>query len=137
MSSTRFPEKALKDLGGKTILTWTLSAMKKVKADAYYVATDEASFSELEPVARSCGWEIFSDPRTPTDGRVRVNRAVDSEIGEFRRPGSGDSRSSGAEVRDVLAHRRRTAALRRAQDRGQGMTRSSLRHSTVLVDPLA
>jgi len=40
-------------------------------------------------------------------------------------------------VGDVLAHRRRTAALRRAQDRGQGMTRSGLRHSAVLVDPLA
>ena len=62
MSSTRFPGKALKDLGGRPVLAWTLSAMKKVKADAYYVATDEASFSELEPVARSCGWDIFSGP---------------------------------------------------------------------------
>ena len=62
MSSTRFPGKALKDLGGRPVLAWTLSAMKKVKADAYYVATDEASFPELEPVARSCGWDIFSGP---------------------------------------------------------------------------
>ena len=34
MSSTRFPGKALKDLGGRPVLAWTLSAMKKIKADA-------------------------------------------------------------------------------------------------------
>ena len=62
ISSTRLPGKALKDLGGKPVLAWTLNAMRKVPADAYYVATDEASFGELAPVAASCGWEIFAGP---------------------------------------------------------------------------
>jgi spore coat polysaccharide biosynthesis protein SpsF (cytidylyltransferase family)/2-polyprenyl-3-methyl-5-hydroxy-6-metoxy-1,4-benzoquinol methylase/spore coat polysaccharide biosynthesis predicted glycosyltransferase SpsG len=62
LSSTRLPEKALKDLGGKPVLAWTLDAMKKVKADAYYVATDEASFERLAPVAEKCGWNIFAGP---------------------------------------------------------------------------
>jgi len=50
LSSTRLPGKALKILGGKTVLDWTLSAMKKVRVDDYYVATDEASYEELKPV---------------------------------------------------------------------------------------
>ena len=36
LSSTRLPGKALKDLGGKPVLAWVLSSMKKVKADYYY-----------------------------------------------------------------------------------------------------
>ncbi|WP_294430535.1 methyltransferase domain-containing protein [uncultured Treponema sp.] len=59
LSSTRLPGKALKTLGGKTVLDWTLAAMKKVKADDYYVATDEASFDELLPVCERNGFKIF------------------------------------------------------------------------------
>src|SRR5574344_360296 len=63
LSSTRLPRKGLKDLGGKPVLSWVLSAMKKVKADAYYVATDEDSLSELSAVVKDSGWEIFAGPR--------------------------------------------------------------------------
>ena len=59
LSSTRLPGKALKLLGGKTVLDWTLAAMKKVKVDDYYVATDEASFEELKPVCERNGFKIF------------------------------------------------------------------------------
>ena len=60
LSSTRLPGKALKKLGDKTVLEWTLNAMKKVKATSYYLATDEDSKSELEPIARKCGWDFFA-----------------------------------------------------------------------------
>ncbi len=63
LSSTRLPRKALKDLGGRPVLEWTLRAMHKVPADAYYVATDTESFSELEPVVKGCGWECFAGPK--------------------------------------------------------------------------
>ena len=46
LSSTRLSRKALLPLGGKTVLDWTLAAMKKVNVDDYYVATDEDSFDE-------------------------------------------------------------------------------------------
>ena len=49
LSSTRLPSKALLPLGGKTVLDWTLAAMKKVKADDYYVATDSSSYEALKP----------------------------------------------------------------------------------------
>ena len=62
LSSTRLPGKALKMLGGKTVLDWTLAAMKKVQADDYYVATDEASFEELKPVCERNGFKIFKGP---------------------------------------------------------------------------
>lgn len=60
LSSTRLPGKALKKLGDKTVLEWTLNAMKKVKATSYYLATDEDSKTELEPIARKCGWDFFA-----------------------------------------------------------------------------
>ncbi|QTQ15131.1 methyltransferase domain-containing protein [Treponema parvum] len=62
LSSSRLPGKALKELGNKTVLEWVLAAMKKVRADAYYVATDEDSASKLSDTVKRCGWEIFSGP---------------------------------------------------------------------------
>lgn len=62
LSSTRLPGKAVLPLGGKTVLDWTLSAMKKVEADEYYVATDEASFDVLSPVCQRNGFKIFKGP---------------------------------------------------------------------------
>ena len=62
LSSTRLPGKALKDLGGKPVLAWVLSSMKKVKADYYYVATDEESYEQLLPVCSQYGFECFAGP---------------------------------------------------------------------------
>lgn len=62
LSSTRLPGKALKNLGGKSVFEWTLASMKKIKADSYIVATDEASFSSLAPLAKKNGWDIISGP---------------------------------------------------------------------------
>ena len=62
ISSKRLPEKALKLLGGRTVLEWTLLSMSKVKADRYFVATDEHSYETLKPIVEKCGWEIFVGP---------------------------------------------------------------------------
>lgn len=62
LSSTRLPSKALLPLGGKTVLDWTLAAMKKVKADDYYVATDSSSYEALKPVCERNGFKIFEGP---------------------------------------------------------------------------
>ncbi|MCR5724767.1 MAG: methyltransferase domain-containing protein [Treponema sp.] len=62
LSSSRLPGKALLPLGNKTVLDWTLSAMKKVRADAYYVATDAESYDALLPVASRNGFSVFKGP---------------------------------------------------------------------------
>ena len=62
LSSSRLPGKAVKDLGGRTVLEWTLASMKKVPAEYYYVATDEDSFETLQPLAKKMGYEIFKGP---------------------------------------------------------------------------
>ena len=60
LSSTRLPGKALKELNGKPVLAYVLSSMKKVRADYYYLATDEASYSQLLPVCREYGFECYA-----------------------------------------------------------------------------
>ena len=60
LSSTRLPGKALKDLCGKPVLAYVLEAMHKVKADYYYVATDDDSYSQLLPVCEKYGFECYA-----------------------------------------------------------------------------
>ncbi len=60
ISSTRLPGKALLPLGGKTVLEWTLSSMKKVKADEYFLAVDEGSKEKLKPIADKNGFRFFA-----------------------------------------------------------------------------
>ncbi len=63
LSSTRLPGKALKKLGGESVLSWTLDAMKKIPAERYFLACDCDSKNALEEVAEKCGWEIFAGSR--------------------------------------------------------------------------
>ena len=60
LSSTRLPGKALKVLGGKTVLSWVLNSMKKVDADRYFVATDFESYNTLAPICKENGFECFA-----------------------------------------------------------------------------
>ena len=60
LSSTRLPGKGLMDLCGKPVLAYVLEAMHKVKADHYFVATDQASYEQLLPVCREYGFECFA-----------------------------------------------------------------------------
>lgn len=62
LSSTRLPGKAVKMLAGKPVLAWVLQAMKKVKADSYYVATDEDSYETLKPICDEYKFECFAGP---------------------------------------------------------------------------
>lgn len=60
LSSTRLPSKAIYPLSGRPLLAWTLSAMKKVIADEYFVACDYDSENELFPVCEKNGFKIFA-----------------------------------------------------------------------------
>jgi len=60
LSSTRLPAKGLMELGGEAVLGRVLSAMYKVKADYYYVATDEVSYQQLLPVCKKYNFECFA-----------------------------------------------------------------------------
>lgn len=64
LSSTRLPSKALLPLGScaEPLVVWTMRAMKKVRADSYWLACDEASFAELNPLAEQNGWNCFAGP---------------------------------------------------------------------------
>lgn len=59
LSSTRLQGKALKILGDKTVFEWVLASMKKVRADSYYVATDEDSYEKLAPLCKKAGFHCF------------------------------------------------------------------------------
>lgn len=63
LSSTRLPGKALKNLGGESVLSWTLDAMKKIPSERYFLACDYDSENSLEKIAKNCGWEIFAGSR--------------------------------------------------------------------------
>ncbi len=63
LSSTRLPEKALLPLRGKPVLAWVFAAMKKVKADRYFLATDYDSEARLKTVAEENGFECFAGPK--------------------------------------------------------------------------
>lgn len=63
LSSTRLSGKALKKLGGESVLSWTLCAMKKIPAERYFLACDYDSEAALGEIAKNCGWEIFAGSR--------------------------------------------------------------------------
>lgn len=62
VTSTRLSEKALLPLDNKPLIFWTLRAMKKVPADEYWLACDQASVEKLAPIAHNCGWNCFAGP---------------------------------------------------------------------------
>lgn len=63
LSSTRLPGKALMNLGGVCTVEWTLSAMKKIKADRYFLACDIDSEKALRPLAEKNGFELYAGDR--------------------------------------------------------------------------
>ncbi len=69
LSSTRLPQKALLDLGGTSVLGRVLTTMHQVKADYYYVATDEASYDKILPVCKEHGFECFAGSLNDVLGR--------------------------------------------------------------------
>lgn len=69
LSSTRLPGKALKDICGKSVLSYVLQAMHKVKADHYFVATDQDSYKQLLPVCKENDFECFAGSLEDVLGR--------------------------------------------------------------------
>ena len=63
LSSTRLPGKALKKLGGESVLSWTLDAMKRIPAERYFLACDYDSENALRETAKKYDWEIFAGSR--------------------------------------------------------------------------
>jgi spore coat polysaccharide biosynthesis protein SpsF len=59
LGSTRLPRKALLPLGGATVTDQVLRRLALVPADAYVLATDEASAAELGPIAARNGFELL------------------------------------------------------------------------------
>ena len=57
LSSQRFPQKAVKMLGTKTVLEWVLDSMHKVPADRYFVATDKDSFPIINEICKKNNFE--------------------------------------------------------------------------------
>lgn len=60
LSSSRLPQKAIKELGGKSVLEWVLLSMHKIKADRYFVATDEDSYPTLKKICEKNDFECFA-----------------------------------------------------------------------------
>ncbi len=64
LDSTRYPRKALADLGGRTVLQRCLDALEGVPAQVHAVVTEPGSLEELSPLVRTAGWQVFSGSRT-------------------------------------------------------------------------
>lgn len=81
LGSTRLPGKGLRDLAGKPVIARVMETMRHVKADAYYLATDDESYERLEPVAKNCGWNCFAGSADDVLSRFcRIAEKADADI---------------------------------------------------------
>ena len=62
LGSTRLPKKALYPLGKKTVLYQVLKNLKSVDVKDYFLATDYNSEEFFAPIAKECGFKLFSGP---------------------------------------------------------------------------
>ncbi len=63
LDSTRLPQKALLELGEKTVVQLAMEALKIVPADVYALLTDRKSSGALEGYAAAAGFEVFTGPK--------------------------------------------------------------------------
>ncbi len=63
LDSTRLPRKAVLPLGGKPVIYRVMENLRRVVADQYVLACDEASEAELAPIARECGFLCVAGPK--------------------------------------------------------------------------
>ncbi len=113
LSSTRLPRKALLPLGGKTVLEWTLTAMKNVKADAYYLATDTDSEADLVPIAKKCKWELYAGSKN--DVLERFCRVIEKSKAQYVLRATADNPflfyEAAQELLDDFAARTQTSGI--------------------------
>ena len=62
IGSSRLPKKALYPLGKKTVLHQVLKNLKSVDVKDYFLATDYNSEEFFAPIAKECGFKLFSGP---------------------------------------------------------------------------
>lgn len=63
LDSTRLPEKALLELGGKAVVTHAMEALKAVPADVFVLLTDRESSEALAEYAEAAGFDLFVGPK--------------------------------------------------------------------------
>ena len=77
LDSTRLPRKALADLGGSTVTQRCIEALAAVRVDRRVLVTEPESAGELEPLARSAGWEIYiGNKQNVLDRFVQASRSI-------------------------------------------------------------
>jgi spore coat polysaccharide biosynthesis protein SpsF len=80
LDSTRLPGKALLPIAGLPMVSHAMRSLKRVKADAYVLATEKASATGLAALASACGFELFSGPKEDVLGRFcQAARAFKAE----------------------------------------------------------
>jgi spore coat polysaccharide biosynthesis protein SpsF len=62
LDSSRLPNKALLELGGRSVIEHAMLSLKRVPASVHAIVTDSSSRSLLESRARRCGFETFVGP---------------------------------------------------------------------------
>lgn len=81
LASTRLPRKALRTIGGLTILEWCLRSLGSVAAEVHAVLTDDASVEDLGPIVRREGWQLFvGHPEDVLDRFVRAARHFQTDL---------------------------------------------------------
>ncbi len=59
LDSSRLPGKALLPLGSLTVIEQAMQSLKMVNADIFAILTDSSSASQLEPLSKKWGFELF------------------------------------------------------------------------------
>ena len=62
LGSSRLPNKALLELGGRSVIEHAMLSLRRVPASVHAIVTDAPSRTLLEPRARRCGFDIFVGP---------------------------------------------------------------------------
>jgi len=109
LGSTRLPRKALADLGGRTVTQRCFDALDRVHADVRVLVTEPGSSSELEPLVRDAGWDMFVGSRNDVlDRFVRAARAY--AVSTIVRATGDNPLVSAALANELLDRHRRTSA---------------------------
>ena len=62
LASSRLPNKALLELGGRTVVEQAMRSLRLLPAARHVLVTDAASAELLEPRAAACGFDLFVGP---------------------------------------------------------------------------
>lgn len=62
LDSSRLPNKALLELGGRSVIEHAMLSLKRLPASVWAILTDSASRDLLEPRATRCGFQTFVGP---------------------------------------------------------------------------